>query len=322
MKNIFRFVALLWFAVLLLLAAAAAGALSFAALVLPRPAGAHGVAGYLPQDCPAFENVVATGKATCSFTPLIGRTIDRFILQLGGGALTKAMLTNIRVLANEKVIYEDSGSRIDDRNEYRGLTANAAFLTIDFSEIRAHSDINKHAGALDTVSSGIKNLAMEVDIAGATTPTLAARAQVRPAPQARGNALYNKLIGKTLNKTFNFGGAGEFPLALALSAHKDSFIKRIHLVGTTVTAARVKKTYRTNVTDEIFKGTDAQNDFEQIEYERVPQANQFTIDFIPDGNVLEALPLGDALAMEYLVTVSGAGNVVVVTELLDPLTNN
>jgi len=38
--------------------------------------------------------------------------------------------------------------------------------------------------------------------------------------------------------------------------------------------------------------------------------------------VREALPLGDAVGMEWYVTVSGAGNVIVVPEILDPLENN
>jgi hypothetical protein len=43
---------------------------------------------------------------------------------------------------------------------------------------------------------------------------------------------------------------------------------------------------------------------------------------MPDGDVRESLPLADALGMEWYITVSGAGNVVVITELLDPLSNN
>jgi hypothetical protein len=320
MKNALRFFAFVWLVILAALAATAAGVLAFAQLALPRPMG-YGVAGYLPLDCPAFENVVPTGKATVRLQPLIGRTVDRIILQLGGTALTKAMLSNIRLLANEKVIYEDSGSRIDTRNQYRGLAANAAFLTIDLSEIRAHSDINKHAGALDTVSAGIRSLTMEVDIAGATAPTLSARAQVRPAPQSN-NPLYNKLIGKVMSKSFTFGGAGEFPLPLFFQIRPDSFLKRVHLFSAAVTALRVRKTFTNSVTDEIFKATDTQNDFEQGEFQRTPQANQFTADFIPDGNVLEAIPLRDTRDLEFLVTVSGATTITAVSELLDGLQNN
>jgi len=281
----------------------------------------HGVTGYILIDLEPFENVVATGVATARWDKVIGRTIDRVILGLAGGALTKAMLTNIRILANEKPIFEDTGARTDTRMAYRGITAAAGFLTLDWNEIRAHADMNKVAGALDTLSSGIKKLSAEVTITGATTPLLTAQAMVEESPQST-DPRFNRLIAKVFNKTWNFGAAGEFAFPLSLVRHPMSLVKRVHLFGTTITAARVKKTNTSNVTDEIFKATDAQNDFIQTEYQRVPQANQFTIDFMPDGDVREALPLGDAVGMEWYVTVSGAGNVIVVPEILDPLENN
>jgi hypothetical protein len=292
-------------------------------LALPRPVPLHGVAGYITVDLESFENVVAVGTASARWNKVLGRVVDRIILTLGGTvALTKAMISNVRVLANEKVIFEDTGSRIDTRNVYRGITANASFLTLDFNEIRAHSDMNKVVGALDCPQQGIRSLSCEVTTTvGSTAPTLVAQAMLHESPSS-GDPRFNRLISKVLNKTWNFGAAGEFAFPLALQRHPLSLIKRVHLFGSTVTAARVKKTGTNNVTDEIFKGTDAQNDFIQTEYGRTPQANQYTIDFMPDGDVREALPLADALSMEWCVTVSGAGNVIVVPELLDPLENN
>jgi hypothetical protein len=281
-------------------------------------------AGYILVDLEPFENVVATGVATVTWGKLVGRTVDRVILQLGGGALTKAMLTSIRILANEKVIFDDTGARTDDRQEYRGLTAAAAFLTLDFNEIRAHNDMNKVAGALDTIASGIKKLTAEVTITGATTPTLTAQAMVHASPQSA-DQNFNRLIAKVLQKTRNYGAAGEFPFELGYMRHPLSLLKRVHFFGSTVTAVRIKVTTRINgsqVTDEIFKATDAQNDQIQIEYQRVPQANVYHVDFMVDGDVRESLKLGEVESLECYVTVSGAGNVTAVSELLDPLENN
>jgi len=285
------------------------------------PSGRRAQLGYILVDLEPFENVVATGTASARWDKVLGRSVDRIILGLAGGALTKAMLTSIKLYANEKIIFDDTGARTDDRMEYRGITAAAGFLTLDFNEIRAHSDMNKVAGALDCPSQGIRKLACEVVITGATTPALTAQAMLHETPNS-GDPRFNVLIAKVLNKTWNFGAAGEFAFPLSLMRHQLSLVKRVHLVGSTVTAARVKKTNTRNVTDEIFKATDAQNDQIQIEYGRVPQANMFTIDFMPDGDVRECLPLADAVGMEWYVSVSGAGNVVVVTELLDPLGNN
>jgi hypothetical protein len=271
--------------------------------------------GYFQVDLAPFQNVVATGKATADLNSLVGRTVDRIILTLGGTALTKAMLTNIRLLANEKVIFEDTGPRVDDRMEYRGETSAVTALILDFNEARARSIAMQHAGAIDTLSAGIKKMSLEVDITGATAPTLAAQALVSRSPYS-GDPLYNRLIAKVFQKTFNPGGAGEFLFPVTFSRAHFSQIKRMHLFGATVTAARVK----TN--EDIFKATDAQNDFIQTDWGRVPQANVFTIDFCADGDVSAALRVSDWQTIEWYMTVSGAGNVTAVTELLDPLENN
>lgn len=314
-----RFLSFISFALLalLLLAPLILGAtLVRLALVMPRPAAPYGAVGYLLVDCPPFSNVIATGKATVRLDNLIGRTVDRLILQLGGGALTKAMLTNIRLLANEKVIWEDTGSRADTRNQYRGIAASAAFLVLDFNEIRARTIMDQHAGAIDTIGAGISLLSLEVDITGATTPTLAAQAMVTPSPQSR-DQKYNDAIAKVVNKTFSPAASGEFIFDLSFQRHPDSYIKRVHLFGTTITSTRVKRNSL-----EIYKATETQADFIQGEYQRTVQANHGVIDFIVDGNVRAALPLRNVGSLEWYVTVSGAGNVTAVTELLDPLSNN
>lgn len=261
-----------------------------------------------------FQNVVATGMATVNLSNLLGFTINRIVLQLGGTALTKAMLTGIRIKANAKTIFDDTGSRTDSRMQYRGITANAAFLTIDFSEIRSKTIAGQLLGALDT-TLGIESLTMEVDITGATAPTLAGFAELSE-PQVGLDT--RGLIAKVLNITQNFGAAGTFPYQLDFGKKTSTIAKRIHFFGATVTSVEVKKAGIS-----IFENlADAVNDFIQGEYQRTPQANVYHVDFVPDGNQSNALPLSPDKPMEYLVTVSGAGNVTAVAELLDPLGNN
>src|SRR3990170_1402503 len=92
-----------------------------------------------------FDNVVATGVATLDvLTNIGGKVLNRIILTLGGGALTKAMLTAIQLRASDadkggKLIFDSTGARTDSRMQYRGIAANAAFLTLDFNEIRSKS---------------------------------------------------------------------------------------------------------------------------------------------------------------------------------------
>lgn len=261
-----------------------------------------------------FSNVAANAKATAKWNDVLGYTLDRVILTLGG-TFTKAQMTQVKLLANGKVFFDDTGSNIDARMQHRGITANASYLTLDFSEIRARTIIGQGVGGIDTVSAGIKDLSAEITIGGATNPTLTALAQVSAAPQA--DPTYSKLLGKVLRFTQNFGASGEFALDIPYGKVAGALIKRVFLMGSTVTAARVKK----NGID-VWSRADGLNDFILTEYQRTPQANMVCIDFIEDGNLSKVHNAANSQTHQWFATVSGSGNVEVVVELLDPLSNN
>lgn len=262
-----------------------------------------------------LANVVATGKATGKWNDVLGYTLDRIILSLGGTAFTKAMMTDIILKANGKTFWQDTGARNDSRMQHRGITAAAGLMTIDFSEIRARTIIGQSVGGIDTVSCGIRDLSVEMQITGATAPTLSAIAQVSGAPQSDPN--YRNLMSKVLSFTQNFGAAGEFPLDIPYGRQAGAQIKRVFLFGATVTAARVKK----NGID-VWNRSDTLNDFILTEYQRTPQANMVCIDFIEDGNLSKTHNAANSQTHQWFATVSGAGNVDIVVELLDPLENN
>jgi hypothetical protein len=270
-----------------------------------------------------FDNVVATGVATLDvLTNIGGKVLNRIILTLGGGALTKAMLTAIQLRASDadkggKLILDSTGGRTDSRMQYRGIAANAAFLTLDFNEIRSKSVKGQKLGSIDTRL--LRTLSLEVTITGATTPSLTAHAEFEEAGDYEKlyDAVERSLLGKCLSQTYNFAAAGTFPVKLPYGHVGGSLIKRIFYHGATVTAAEVRKNGLV-----VFEALAALNNFVQGEYARTPQANIFAVDFIVDGNQSYALNAAEAQSMEYYVTVSGAGNVIVEMELLDPLANN
>lgn len=113
-----------------------------------------------------FSNVVATGVATSQITP--GRTLETYRLKLGGTALTKAMLSLLKVKANGKVIIEASGTELDKINSYRGVTADAAYLDIDFADDKMLTQFDRMVSAFDT-SSGIMSLTTEYKACPAET---------------------------------------------------------------------------------------------------------------------------------------------------------
>lgn len=278
--------------------------------------------------CLPAQNVVATGKATINFANLLGYTVEYILLELGGTALTKAMITDIDIKANAKTIIKDTGSNMDSRMQYRGESANAAYLVIAFDESRARCEVRGRAkdaslnvvdgekiGALDT-TFGIQQFTGEITITGATTPSLNAYAELSQAPAS--DDRFRGLIGKALNFTVSPAAAGTFPFDVPYGRQSGAIVKRVFLIGATVTGYEVKKNGIS-----IMKSTStALNNYTQTREGRVPQANIQVIDFIKDGNQTAALNAFNANTMEYYMTVSGAGNVTVLVELYDLLNNN
>lgn len=277
-----------------------------------------------------FTNVVANQTATLDLLALTsGRVIDRVVLMLGG-TFTKAQITDIRVKANGKIIWQDSGDRTDKRMQYRGQTAAAAYLTVDFSEIRAKELLDQKLGSIDTARSGISSLTMEVDIGAATSPTLAAWAECswqNTQVEAQAGSPYSgaDLIGKVLNFPHPCNStAAKYPITIPFGRQGGSLIKRIHVVppaaGITLNGFEVRKNGVT-----IFDSTVGVNNFINTEYQRTPQSGWIHCDFINDGNFFSnLLDAAQANTMEYYadVTVTTPGTVQVVVEMLDILSNN
>lgn len=290
-------------------------------LVAPLKAATGATAGFFIPLLP-FQNVVATGKATVNMSNLLGYTVEYILLELGGTALTKAMITDIDIKANAKTITKSDGSKHDDINEYRGETASAAYLVIPYDESRARTELRNGSvidgekiGCIDT-TYGIQSLTGEITITGATAPTLVGYAEVSAAPAS--DPRFRGLIAKTFNFTVSPAAAGTFGFDVAYGRQQGTIVKRIFLFGSTVTGYEVKKNGIT-----IQKVTSsALNTFQQLREGRIAQANVQVIDFIKDGNQSAALNAYDAQVMEYYMTVSGAGNVVVLVEAYDPLNNN
>lgn len=262
-----------------------------------------------------FSNVVATGVATASLA--IGKTLNNYMLQLGGTSLLKSHLANIRLLANAKVIFEGSGTQIDKINAYRGLTANAAFLDLSFEDLTGLDLIDRVVGCLDT-TQGVVDMTAEVEISGATAPELIAlQYETAPQKQMDGSASpFAGLVAKQLRYSYNISAGGELPLNFPFGKEIGAIIKRVHVFHTNMTGATVKEDAIV-----IHETTKAQNEYEQVRNGRVPQAGMYTIDFVMDGDVRKAFDTRNAKQVDWLLQFSAADNGFVVIEYLDRLGN-
>ncbi len=254
-----------------------------------------------------FTNVVANGVASVSLP--VGMSYNRIILALGG-TFTKAMITNLKVRLNGKVIMENTGSRLDLMNTYRGMGVSATYLVIDFTEPRAKDMAEQFIGNLNT-AQGVSSLTLEVTIAGATSPTLDSYSELAP-PAPLG------VIAKQILFTSSFGGAGKFGFKLIDIANKGAVIKRVHFAhGGNMTALEVKKNGIV-IFDNILT---AVNTFNHLDYKKVAQTNLYTFDPCNDDNYANAIKTADMVSLEFNPTFSASDTVTAVVEALDVLGN-
>lgn len=262
-----------------------------------------------------FNNVVNAGVATLDLNNLLGYAIERMSFQLGGTSFTKSMITGIQIKANGKIVFDSNGARTDSRMQYRGISANAAFLTLDFSEIRAKTEIGQSIGAIDT-TQGISNLKAEFTIAGATAPTIQGYAEVSPPQLDAAQAATANLIAKVHSSTVTIGASGTFSLPVPHLAPADggSIFKRIAIFSANMTGILIKK--NGIVIEESVK---ALNEFNQNEYKKTPQAGLYMVDFVIDDNQSQVLNTRNAQTMEVLGTFSAGETITIESEVLEPL---
>ena len=263
-----------------------------------------------------YQNVVASGTATANVTT--GRTIENIQLKLGGTSLTKAMLSEVKVKANGKVIMEGSGNQLNALNAYRGHTIDAAYLDLPFAErVAEQSKMDRIIGAFDT--TGVGTLTTEVTIAGATAPTLRnvvheSAAQRDANGQPAGMA---GVLAKVLRYPWNTSAGGKLQIPIPFGPNNGAIIKRLHVFhGGNMTGIEVKQDALT-----IHESLKADNEYEQKRWGRVPQTNCYTVDWILEGNMDRALNTRDARTIEILPTFSAADSGVVLVEYLDVLGN-
>lgn len=263
-----------------------------------------------------FNNVSNTGLATCDLNGLLGFTIERIVLALGGTTFTKSMITGIQLKANGKIIWDTTGPRTDSRMQYRGITAAAGFLTLDFSEIRAKTENGQSLGAIDTTVGPLSNLKLEIQITGATAPTLVAYAEVSPPQIDPINAPTRDLIARVHSAQQTIGASGQVAVTVPhlMPAEGGSIFKRISIFSANMTGLLIKKNGIV-----IEESTKALNDYQQAEYKKVPQAGMYMYDAIVDDNQSQALNTRNAQTMEFLGTFSAGETITVEVEVLEPL---
>lgn len=267
-----------------------------------------------------FQNVVAAGVAICDMNKLLGTVLEKLTLTLGGGALTRAMLTSIVLKANGKIIYEADGTRLDAANVYNGQLTDVTIVKLDFLDRKAVTVNARQAGAFDlSAKSGITSLRLEVTIAGATTPTLIGFADVSPPTDDPAEAGIRWLIARRHRVTQVIGAAGTYALAVP---HLDpagggSNYRRIFVYSANCTGI---KTQREGVTEhEVLK---LQNEASQKDNFKTPQANLVVFDPVQDGQLQgrtwDTRPSSGVRSAQFYASFSAGETITIDTDELIP----
>lgn len=267
-----------------------------------------------------FQNVVAAGVAICDCNKLLGSVVEKLLITLGGTTFTKAMITLVQLKANGKVIFETTGSNLDAAAQYNGMQNDATLLKLDFMDHRARTVNAWQAGAIDlSAKSGITSLRLEITIAGATAPTLAGVADVSPPTEDPAEAGIRWLIARKHRITQTIGGAGTYALAIP---HLDpagggSNFRRIYIYSANCTGF---KTVREGVAEH--EVTKLQNEGNQKDYFKVPQANLVVFDPVQDGMVQgrtwDTRPASGVRSAQFYGTFSAGETIVIETDELIP----
>lgn len=255
----------------------------------------------------SFSNVAPGSTATINLDG--GATFERFILNMVGTTFNKTHLSDIRLRVNGRVIHQCSGAELEAMNAFCGVATDAAFLTLDLTELFARDEAGQKIGALSTLT-GVATVTLEVDILGTAVAPQLTLFTITSAPQAL------SLVNKLLRYSANVGAAGKFNLPIPFGTAGGSLVKRLWFKSANLTALEIRANGVT-----VHDSTKAANEFWQKENKKSPQAGYYVVDFTVDNNQADHFNTAILNSLEIIGTFSGAESVVYFGEYTDALGN-
>lgn len=270
-----------------------------------------------------FSVFGASGTTISDMNKFLGTVLEKVTLTLGGTAFTKAMITNLQLIANGKIIFETTGSNLDASNAYNskaGVTVDPTVLKIDFMDRQMRTLNGYQCGAIDlSAKSGITSLRLQLTVAGATAPTLIGLGDVSPPTADPSEANIRWLMTRRHRAFVPIAAAGQFALPIPHfdPAGGGSVYRRVYIYSANMTGL---KTVREGVAEhEILK---TQNDTSQRDNGKYPQANLFVFDPVQTGTIqgstFDTRLSSGIRSAQFLATFSGAESVTIETEELLP----
>lgn len=248
-----------------------------------------------------------TPGSTAIITIPIGNTIDQVFLLLKSG-LTAAHLTRIVGKINDRVFYEDTGTKTNLKDAYQKTATSASMVTLDFTERNARNGASEQLMTA-LASSLFQKLTFEVDISASAPAGIRLDAAI--ASRLPTNNIWIKAVSKT---THNFT-SGEN--TIDITAAMKGLVKRVAFNESTpgmITAVEVWKgqVMVHNIDRAVAEEIQKRND-------KIPQTGMYMLDFVDDGNMMGVVSTADRkndaqqpIPTDYfLKVVCGSGGTVV-----------
>lgn len=267
-----------------------------------------------------FENVVANGTAILTTERLWPNTLEYLVFELGG-TFTKAMITRLLIRFGSKVVWDVTGAQLLSMNLFEGRPNAATVLILPFANSRARHLEQQYIGAPDFGAIGVRKVTVELTVAGATNPTLAAWAEIAPPKllSPSQNLMFRALLRQPLTPSaavidqaqqINWGQSG------------GALLRRMHFFTALVTKLKIKRDgldYFEDISSAVNNAILDENGWD-------PQANIFTFNAAEDDNELKSLTSirndgqgGSLVPQQILLTTSGSGNFDVVSDVFTSL---
>ena len=218
-----------------------------------------------------IQNVGPLQRATLRLP--LGVTYNKIVLFTAGN-INAALLSNIvlKVNGGERMRWK-SQAHMQARNSYNNGASDANVLEFDFLERLGKDEASMTLGAYAaTAEAGVQDITIEFDV-GTYVVTAASRisaiAEV-DVPSA------NRLIVRTRNFQKTLAGAVEEQIIIPSGMNGEQ-LKRLFVFGALASIDSIR--VRREGADEYEALTQAQNEFFQKTYGKVPQAGVFVVDF-------------------------------------------
>jgi hypothetical protein len=271
----------------------------------------------------AFPSVAANATASLSTDQVRGYSLHGIVLERGGTTFTNAQINSVRARLNGKDIANlVTGSQLVAMNDYEGFPDVTNYTFLFFGDPAARTIRGQHLGDVDC-SVYDYPLTIEVDIGGATAPTLQAYALVGVPKKQMGIGFTDKeaAILRALPRTVIQPSAAvaRNTYGISIGASPGARIRRVWFFNTNLTNVDLRK-------QSLIKWDNASaalNNAIEQQFVRTPQAGLYVLDRIMDGNQGESettvSPDGKSWNIQVALTTSAADTITAFADIFTTL---